>query len=68
MLLDILKAGVAKATVTLVNHLDSERESIGIQAVEFIIAFAQKAMEHENLDKRIEALEKRIKQHGGKWR
>jgi hypothetical protein len=60
--LDTLKAGIAKATVTLVNHLDSERENISIRAAESIIEFAQKALEHENLEKRIQALEERIKQ------
>ena len=30
--------------------------------------FAQKAMEHENLEKRVEALEERIRQQGEKWR
>jgi len=66
--LDTLKAGIAKATVTLVNHLDSERESISIRAAESIIGFAQKALEHENLEKRIEALEERIKQRSENWR
>jgi AcrR family transcriptional regulator len=66
--LDTLKASIAKATLTLVNHLDSRRENISIRAAESIIEFAQKAMEHENLEKRVEALEERIKQQGGKWR
>src|SRR5262245_5402845 len=66
--LDTLKAGIAKATVTLVNHLDSERESISIRAAESIIEFAQKALEHENLEKRIQALEEQIKQQGELWR
>jgi len=66
--LDTLKAGIAKATVTLVNHLDSEHESISIRAAESIIEFAQKALEHENLEKRIEALEERIKQRSENWR
>lgn len=66
--LDTLKAGIAKATVTLVKHLDSERENISIRAAESIIEFAQKALEHENLEKRLEALEERIKQQGENWR
>ena len=65
--LDTLKAGIAKATVMLVNHLDSERENISIRAAESIITFAQKALEHEGLEKRLEALEERIKQQGDKW-
>lgn len=66
--LDTLKGGIAKATVTLVNHLDSQRENISIRAAESIIEFAQKAMEHENLEKRLEALEERMKLQGGNWR
>jgi AcrR family transcriptional regulator len=66
--LDTLKAGIAKATVTLVKHLDSGRENISIRAAESIIEFAQKALEHENLEKRIQALEERIKQQGENWR
>jgi Helix-turn-helix of insertion element transposase len=57
---DTLKANIAKATETLVKHLDSERENISIRAAESIIAFTQKALEHEELEKRIEALEARL--------
>ena len=60
--LDSLKANIAKATETLVKHLDSEHENISIRAAESIIEFTQKALEHEELEKRIEALESRIKQ------
>jgi hypothetical protein len=63
--LDTLKAGIAKATVTLVNHLDSDRENISIRAAESIIAFAQKALEHETLEKRLDAIEERLKQQSG---
>jgi hypothetical protein len=63
--LDSLKANIAKATETLVKHLDSERESISIRAAESIIEFAQKALEHEELERRIEALEARLIQQGG---
>ena len=66
--LDTLKAGIAKATATLVNHLDSERENISIRAAESIIEFAQKALEDEDLEKRLEALEERVKQQGEKRR
>jgi hypothetical protein len=58
--LDSLKANIAKATETLVKHLDSKRENISIRAAESIIEFAQKAIEFENLEKRIGALEERI--------
>ena len=58
--LDSLKASIAKATKTLVKHLDSKRENISIRAAESIIDFAQKALEHEQLEKRIEALEEQM--------
>jgi AcrR family transcriptional regulator len=58
--LDSLKANVSKATETLVALLDSESEPIQARAAEDIINFAQKAIEHEDLEKRIEALEARI--------
>ena len=46
--LNSLKANIAKATETLVKHLDSKRENIRIRAAESIIEFAQKAIEFEN--------------------
>jgi len=61
---DTLKANIAKATETLVKHLDSKHENISIRAAESIIEFTQKALEHEELEKRIEALEDRLMQHG----
>jgi Transposase len=60
--LDSLKANITKATKTLVKHLDSKRENISIRAAEDIIEFTQKAVEHEELEKRIEALEARLSQ------
>ena len=66
--LDSLKANLGKATETLVKHLDSERENISIRAAESIIEFAQKALEHEELEQRIEALETRLAQQGGNYR
>jgi Helix-turn-helix of insertion element transposase len=60
--LDSLKSNIAKATKTLVQHLDSKRENISIRAAEDIIEFTQKAVEHEQLEKRIEALEARLNQ------
>ena len=60
--LNSLKANIAKATETLVKHLDSKRENISIRAAESIIQFAQKAIEFENLEKRIGTLEERINQ------
>ena len=58
--LDSLKANVAKATETLVKHLDSEKETISLRAAEDIIEFAQRAIETKELEKRIEELERRI--------
>ena len=66
--LDTLKAGIAKATETLVKLLDSDKEAIQARAAEDIIEFTQKAIEYEELEKRIDALEDRIKQQGGKYR
>jgi AcrR family transcriptional regulator len=64
--LDSLKSNIAKATETLVKHLDSKRENISIRAAESIIEYAQKALEHEELERRIEALEKTLMQERGK--
>ena len=60
--LETLKANVGKATETLVKHLDSEKENISIRAAENIIEFTQKAIEVGELEKRIQALEERVKQ------
>ena len=57
-----MKAGIAKATDTLLKHLDSAHENISIRAAESIIGFTQKAFEHEELEKRMEALEEQIAQ------
>ena len=53
-----LKANIAKAAKTLVKHLDSEKETISIRAAESIIEFAQRAIEVEELEQRIRAIEK----------
>lgn len=58
--LDSLKANVTRATETLVKLLDSKSEPIKARAAEDIIEFVQKAIEHEELEKRIEALEERL--------
>jgi sulfite reductase alpha subunit-like flavoprotein len=63
-----LKANIAKATETLVKHLDSEHENISLRAAERIIEFAQKALSNEELERRIEALEARLMQQGGNYR
>jgi Transposase len=66
--LDSLKANLTKATETLVKHLDSDHENISIRAAESIIEFTQKALEHEELERRIEALEAKVIQRGGNYR
>lgn len=58
--LDSLKANVTRATETLVKLLDSKSEPIKARAAEDIIEFVRKAIEHEELEKRIEALEERL--------
>jgi preprotein translocase subunit SecA len=66
--LDSLKANVSKATETLVKLLDSKSEPIRARAAEDIIEFAQKALEHEELEKRIEVLEQRLLLQGQNYR
>ena len=63
--LDTLKLSMFKAVTTLVKHLDSEAEHISLRAAESIISFTQKAIEHEDLEKRIQALEEKLIQQGG---
>ncbi len=60
--LDTLKANVSKATETLVKLLDSEKEGIQARAAEDIIEFAQRAIEHEELEKRVGALEELMRE------
>ena len=60
--LERMKAGMARATDTLLKHLDSPRENISLRAAESILAFSQKALEHEEIEKRIEALEANLSQ------
>lgn len=64
--LDGLKANVVKATETLTKHLDSKSEHISIRAAEKIIDFTQKALEYEELEKRIAALEESVHQKNGR--
>ena len=66
--LDSLKTNVSKATKTLVKLLDSKSEPMRARAAEDIIEFAQKAIEHEELEKRVQALEERLVQQGGNHR
>jgi len=57
-----LKANVTKAAQTLVKHLDSEKENISIRAAERIIEFAQRSVETEDLEHRIQTLEQKNKE------
>jgi hypothetical protein len=45
---------LAKAAATLVKHPASKRENISTRAAESIIEYTQKALEHEELERRIE--------------
>jgi hypothetical protein len=63
--LDSLKANVSRASETLVKLLASKSEPIRARAAEDIIEFVQKAIEHEELEKRIKALEEKLIQQGG---
>lgn len=60
--LDSLKANINKATETLVKLLDSDKQAIRARAAEDIIEFTQKALEHEELERRIQALEAKVAQ------
>lgn len=60
--LETLKANVGKATEALVKLLDSEKEGIQARAAEDIIEFTQKAVEQEELEKRVAALEELMRE------
>jgi hypothetical protein len=60
--LDRLKTNINKATETLVKLLDSDKEAIQARAAEDTIEFTQKALEHEELERRIQALEAKLAQ------
>ena len=66
--LDCLKANISKATETLVKLLESKSEPIRARAAEDIVEFTQRALEFDDLEKRIEALEERLLQQGGNHR
>jgi hypothetical protein len=63
--LDTLKTAIAKATETLVKHLDSQQPNVSLRAAQSIIEFAQNALASESLEKRITALEERLIQQRG---
>ena len=58
--LETLKANITKATGVFVGLLDSKNESIRHRAAKDIIDFTQKALEHDELERRIEALEGKL--------
>lgn len=64
--LETLKANVGKATETLVGLLDSQNEGIKYRAAKDIIEFTQKALEFEELERRIAAIEDQIEQRRGR--
>ncbi|MDZ4344240.1 MAG: hypothetical protein U1E51_17610 [Candidatus Binatia bacterium] len=66
--LDSLKANISKATETLVKLLGSDKEAIQARAAEDIIEFTQKALEYEELEKRIATLEARLTQQKGNYK
>lgn len=57
---------MSKATETLVKHLDSASENISIRAAESIIEFTQTALEHDELENRLAALEEAFKREKGR--
>ena len=66
--LEALQANVTKATKTLIKLLDSKHENISIRAAESIIEYTQRAFEHDELERRIEALEGKLGQQTGNHR
>ncbi len=51
---------MTKATETLVGLLDSQNEGIRHRTAKDIIEFTQRAIENENLEERIENLERKL--------
>lgn len=60
--IEALKANVTKAAQTLVKHLDCEKENISIRAAMSIIQYAQRAIEEEDLEQRVQTLEEARKE------
>ncbi len=58
--LETLKANITKATGVFVGLLDSKNESIRHRAAKDIIEFTQKALEHDELERRLDALEAKL--------
>ncbi len=62
--LETLKASITKATETLVRLLDSQNEAIRKGAANDIINFTLKAMELQDLEKRLSVVEKAVDERG----
>lgn len=60
----VLKASVTKATEKLIEQMANPKPTVSIRAAESIIDFAQKAVERDDLEKKIRELEKRIGKKG----
>jgi len=60
-----MRLAAKQAADKIIKHLDCTDERISLRAAEDIIEFAQKALEHEELEKRIEVLEARFMQRDG---
>jgi DNA-binding phage protein len=55
-----LRLAAKRAAEKIVKHVDCSDERISLRAAEDIIEFTQKALENDELEKRIEALEQRM--------
>src|SRR5262245_46403403 len=66
--LDMLKSGMAQAVETLLRLLHSESEPIQARAAMALIEYALRAVEHDELERRIQALEQAAQQQAGNFR
>jgi len=66
--MDALKLSMFKAVTTLVKHVDSRQENISIRAAQSLIEYALRAVEHDELEHRIQALEQAAQQQAGNFR
>lgn len=60
--LDTLTGGMNKAVETLLRHLSSKKENISIRAAESVLEYALRAIEYEEIERRITALEERLQE------
>ena len=66
--MDTLKLSMFKAVTTLVKHVDNRQENISIRAAQSLIEYALRAVEHDELEHRIQALEQAAQQQAGNFR